>query len=114
MMMYGGKKSTAEQIMYEAMASMEDRAKQEALKLFKAAVDNCKLGPTDGTAMRPGHAAMRLSGPILARIRARAAGRYLSWLVSSSRVQISCTGRFTSCAISAACTQPAAIVRIVV
>ena len=42
MMMYGGKKSTAEQIMYEAMASMEDRAKQEALKLFKAAVDNCK------------------------------------------------------------------------
>jgi small subunit ribosomal protein S7 len=24
------------------MASMEDRAKQEALKLFKAAVDNCK------------------------------------------------------------------------
>ena len=42
MMMYGGKKSTAEQIMYDAMASMEDRAKQEALKLFKAAVDNCK------------------------------------------------------------------------
>ena len=42
MMMYGGKKSTAEQIMYDAMASMEDRAKQEAIKLFKAAVDNCK------------------------------------------------------------------------
>jgi len=42
MMMYGGKKSTAERIMYEAMSTMEDRAKQEALKLFKAAVDNCK------------------------------------------------------------------------
>jgi len=42
MMMYGGKKSTAERIMYDAMGSMEDRAKQEALKLFKAAVDNCK------------------------------------------------------------------------
>jgi small subunit ribosomal protein S7 len=42
MMMYGGKKSTAERIIYDAMATMEDRAKQESLKLFKAAVDNCK------------------------------------------------------------------------
>src|SRR3977135_3003832 len=42
MMMYGGKKSTAEKIMYEARGAMEDRAKQDALKLFKAAVDNCK------------------------------------------------------------------------
>ena len=42
MMMYGGKKSTAEKIMYEAMGAMEDRAKQDALKLFKAAVDNVK------------------------------------------------------------------------
>src|SRR5262249_40602814 len=42
MMMYGGKKSTAERIMYDAMAAMEDRTKQEAIKLFKAAVDNCK------------------------------------------------------------------------
>ena len=42
MMMYGGKKSTAEHIMYSALGSMEDRAKQDALKLFKSAVDNCK------------------------------------------------------------------------
>ena len=42
MMMFGGKKSTAEKIMYHALASMEDRAKQDALKLFKSAVDNCK------------------------------------------------------------------------
>jgi small subunit ribosomal protein S7 len=42
MMMVGGKKSTAEQIMYHALGSMEDRAKQDALKLFKSAVDNCK------------------------------------------------------------------------
>src|SRR5262245_65412440 len=42
MMMYGGKKSVAEQIMYDAMAAMEERTRQEALKLFKAAVDNCK------------------------------------------------------------------------
>ncbi len=42
MMMYGGKKSVAERIMYDAMAAMEDRAKQESIKLFKTAVDNCK------------------------------------------------------------------------
>jgi small subunit ribosomal protein S7 len=42
MMMFGGKKSTAEQIMYTALGSVEDRAKQDALKMFKAAVDNCK------------------------------------------------------------------------
>ena len=42
MMMYGGKKSVAERIMYDAMDVMEDRTKQEAIKLFKSAVDNCK------------------------------------------------------------------------
>jgi small subunit ribosomal protein S7 len=42
MMMYGGKKSTAEHIMYSALGSMEERAKQDALKMFKSAVDNCK------------------------------------------------------------------------
>jgi small subunit ribosomal protein S7 len=42
MMMFGGKKSTAERIMYSALGTMEDRARQDALKLFKAAVDNCK------------------------------------------------------------------------
>ena len=41
-MMIRGKKSTAERIMYDALATMEDRAKQEAQKLFKAAIDNVK------------------------------------------------------------------------
>jgi small subunit ribosomal protein S7 len=41
-MMIRGKKSTAERIMYDAMASVEDRSKQEALKMFKTAVDNVK------------------------------------------------------------------------
>ena len=39
-MMFGGKKSTAERIMYDAMTSIEDRGKQEALKMFKTAMDN--------------------------------------------------------------------------
>jgi len=41
-MMICGKKSTAEQIMYEALVSVEDRSKQDALKMFKSAIDNVK------------------------------------------------------------------------
>jgi small subunit ribosomal protein S7 len=42
MMMLRGKKSIAEHIMYGALSSMEGRAGQDALKLFKNAVDNCR------------------------------------------------------------------------
>ena len=41
-MMIRGKKSTAERIMYDALASIVDRAKQDPLKMFKTAVDNVK------------------------------------------------------------------------
>ena len=41
-MMIQGKKSTAERIMYDALASIEDRSKQEGLKMFKQALDNVK------------------------------------------------------------------------
>ena len=41
-MMIRGKKSTAETIMYDALASVEDRSKQEALKMFKTAIENVK------------------------------------------------------------------------
>jgi small subunit ribosomal protein S7 len=41
-MMIRGKKSTAERIMYDALAVVEDRSKQEALKMFKTAIDNVK------------------------------------------------------------------------
>src|SRR5712691_7297336 len=41
-MMICGKKSTAERIMYDALAAIEDRAKQDALKMFKTAIDNVK------------------------------------------------------------------------
>ena len=41
-MMVQGKKSVAERIMYGALTSVEDRSKQEALKMFKTAVDNVK------------------------------------------------------------------------
>jgi len=41
-MMIRGKKSPAVQIMYDALASVEDRSKQDALKMFKPAIDNVK------------------------------------------------------------------------
>jgi len=41
-MMIRGKKSTAERIMYDALQAMEDRSKQDPLKMFKTAIDNVK------------------------------------------------------------------------
>ena len=41
-MLTRGKKSVAEHMMYKAMDLMEKRTKQDALKLFKQAVDNVK------------------------------------------------------------------------
>src|ERR1700760_85665 len=42
-MMWGGKKSTAQTIFYTAMANLEEKGGgDDALKLFKKAVENCK------------------------------------------------------------------------
>ena len=42
-MMWGGKKSTAQGIFYKAMKNLEERGGgEEAIKLFKKAVENCK------------------------------------------------------------------------
>jgi small subunit ribosomal protein S7 len=41
-MMWGGKKSTAQAIFYEAMENLEKKGGDEALKLFKKAVENVK------------------------------------------------------------------------
>ena len=42
-MMWGGKKSTAQGIFYKAMKNLEEKGGgEEAIKLFKKAVENCK------------------------------------------------------------------------
>ena len=42
-MMWGGKKSTAQGIYYQAMKNLEEKGGgEEAIKLFKKAVENCK------------------------------------------------------------------------
>ncbi|MEO8725261.1 MAG: 30S ribosomal protein S7 [Acidobacteriaceae bacterium] len=41
-MMWGGKKSTAQGIFYESMKNVEQRGGDDALKLFKKAIENVK------------------------------------------------------------------------
>ncbi len=41
-LMYGGKKSTAEHIVYGAFDVIEDRLKEDPLKVFKRALDNVR------------------------------------------------------------------------
>lgn len=41
-MMWDGKKSTAQGIFYESLQKLEQKGGDEALKLFKKAVENCK------------------------------------------------------------------------
>jgi small subunit ribosomal protein S7 len=41
-MMWGGKKSTAQTIFYDSMKNLEQRGGDDALKLFKKAVENVK------------------------------------------------------------------------
>ncbi len=41
-MMWAGKKSTAQNIFYAAMTNLEQKGGDEALKMFKKAVENCK------------------------------------------------------------------------
>ena len=41
-MMWQGKRSTAEGIFYEALAKVQEKGGDEALKLFKKAVENAK------------------------------------------------------------------------
>ncbi len=41
-MMWGGKKSTAEKIVYTSLTKLQEKGGDEALKLFKKAVENAK------------------------------------------------------------------------
>ena len=41
-MMWQGKKSTSQSIFYGAMTKLQEKGGDEALKLFKKAVENCK------------------------------------------------------------------------
>ena len=80
-MMIRGKKSTAERIMYDAMAVVEDRSKQEALKMFKTAIDNVKPA-VEVKSRRVGGSTYQVPVEVPQR---RGRTLALRWLVSYSR-----------------------------
>jgi len=81
MMMVAGKKSIAERIMYSALSAMEDRARQDPLKLFKAAVDNCKPA-VEVKSRRVGGSTYQV--PVEVRPERRVA-LSMRWLIGSAR-----------------------------
>jgi small subunit ribosomal protein S7 len=82
-MMYDGKKSTAESIFYEAMKQLEQKGGDEALKLFKKAVENAKP-VLEVKSRRVGGANYQVPVEVNADRRTSLAIR---WLVSYSRTR---------------------------
>src|SRR5438552_16077866 len=80
-MMIRGKKSTAERIMYEALAAIEDRAKQDALKMFKSAIDNVKSA-VEVTSRRAGGSTQLVPAGVRADGRPSLA---MPWFMRASR-----------------------------
>src|SRR5512141_2051928 len=82
-MMWDGKKSTAQGIFYEAMQKLEAKGGDEALKLFKKAVENAKP-LLEVKTRRVGGANYQVPGEVNADRRASLAIR---WLISYSRAR---------------------------
>ena len=80
-MMLRGKKSTAEQIFYGAMETIQDRTKEDALRVFRKAVDNVKPS-LEVKSRRVGGSNYQV--PIEVRPQRRTA-LAIRWLISYSR-----------------------------
>ena len=80
-MMWGGKKSTAQGIFYSAMTNLEQKGGDEALKLFKKAIENCKP-LLEVKSRRVGGANYQVPIEVLPERRTSLAIR---WLISYSR-----------------------------
>lgn len=80
-LMIGGKKSTAEGILYTAFDLIEERTKEEPLKLFKKALENVKP-MVEVKSRRVGGATYQVPVEVKANRRNALAMR---WLVSYSR-----------------------------
>ena len=80
-LMYQGKKSVAEQIVYGAMDQMESRAKQDPLQLFHQAIDN--VAPAvEVRSRRVGGATYQV--PVEVRPQRRQA-LAIRWLITAAR-----------------------------
>lgn len=82
-MMYSGKKSTAERIFYGAMTTIEERTKDEPLKVFRRAMDNCKPA-VEVKSRRVGGSNYQV--PIEVR-PARSTALAIRWLIAYSRTR---------------------------
>lgn len=82
-MMWDGKKSTAEQIFYGAMKLVEERAKEEPVKVFRRAVDNVKPA-VEVKSRRVGGSNYQV--PVEVRPTRRTA-LAIRWLISFSRAR---------------------------
>ena len=80
-MMIRGKKSTAERIMYDALATVEDKTKAEAIKAFKTAIDNVKPA-VEVKSRRVGGSTYQVPVEVPAR---RARTLAVRWLVTFAR-----------------------------
>src|SRR5437660_11555943 len=80
-MMWGGKKSTAQGIFYESMKNLEAKGGDEALKLFKKAVENVKP-LLEVKSRRVGGANYQVPIEVLPERRTSLA---IGWLVTFSR-----------------------------
>lgn len=79
--MYQGKKSVAERIVYGAMDQMEERAKQDPLQLFHSAIDN--VAPSvEVRSRRVGGATYQV--PVEVRPQRRQA-LAIRWLIAAAR-----------------------------
>ena len=80
-LMYAGKKSVAEQIVYGALDKIEGRAKADALRLFHDALDNVKPA-VEVRSRRVGGATYQV--PVEVRPE-RAQALAIRWLIDSAR-----------------------------
>ena len=82
-MMWGGKKSTAQSIFYEAMTNLEQKGGDEALKLFKK---GCRERKADAGSEEPPRRWSQLQVPIEVNPERRTS-LAIRWLVSFGRAR---------------------------
>ena len=79
--MYGGRKTTAERIIYKAIDKLKSKSKEEPIKIFNEAINN--LRPTvEVRSRRVGGATYQV--PVEVRAK-RAQALAIRWLISASR-----------------------------
>jgi small subunit ribosomal protein S7 len=80
-LMYGGKKSTAEKIVYDSLRSVQDRLKREPIEIFDQAIENVRPN-IEVRSRRVGGATYQV--PVEVR-HDRAVALSIRWLITAAR-----------------------------